>query len=177
MAQIISITSEGLQNTIRRLLPSQQGFGEDLQASNVILPVIDLTPTAEGSSVPDYLQQAWDFATSHVQVDNSSATVVNTAGFYKIDLVCVTAGTVASKTASLQLSDGFSSKIIWQLKTGATAGSQSNTVAEQEFIVFLRAGDTLSISSNAQDVIVDVSSRQLATVDGELVNPLGFSPQ
>ena len=51
MAQLISITSEALQATIRRLLPSQQGFGEDLQASNVITPVIDVTPTAEGLSL------------------------------------------------------------------------------------------------------------------------------
>ena len=52
MAQIINITSEALQATIRRLLPSQQGFGEDLQATNVVQPIIDLTPTAEGTVLP-----------------------------------------------------------------------------------------------------------------------------
>ena len=45
MAQLINLTSEALQATIRRLLPSQQGFGEDLQATNVVTPIIDLTPT------------------------------------------------------------------------------------------------------------------------------------
>ena len=49
MAQLISITSEALQATVRRLLPSQQGFGEDLQATTVVTPIIDLTPSAEGS--------------------------------------------------------------------------------------------------------------------------------
>ena len=58
MAQITQITSEALQATIRRLLPSQQGFGEDLQASNVITPIIDLTPTAEGSSLSENLSTA-----------------------------------------------------------------------------------------------------------------------
>ena len=41
------VTSEALQSTVRRLLPSQQGFGSDLEATNLIQPVIDLTPTAE----------------------------------------------------------------------------------------------------------------------------------
>ena len=42
MAEIIRITSEALQATIRRLLPSQTGFGDDLQATNLITPIIDL---------------------------------------------------------------------------------------------------------------------------------------
>ena len=50
--EITPITSEALQAVIRRLLPSQRGFGDDLQATNLITPIIDLTPTAEGSSIP-----------------------------------------------------------------------------------------------------------------------------
>ena len=38
MPQITPITSEALQAKIRQLLPSQIGFGEDLQAQNVIVP-------------------------------------------------------------------------------------------------------------------------------------------
>ena len=47
--EIITVNSEELQSTIRDLLPSQSGFGSELQASNVITPIIDLTATAEGS--------------------------------------------------------------------------------------------------------------------------------
>ena len=61
MAQITNVTSEALQATLRRLLPSQQGFGEDLQASNVITPVIDLTASAEGSALPIELSTALAF--------------------------------------------------------------------------------------------------------------------
>ena len=46
---ISSVTSEALQLKLRQLLPSQQGFGTDLTASNTIVPVIDLTAAAEGS--------------------------------------------------------------------------------------------------------------------------------
>ena len=66
MSQIIRITSEALQATVRRLLPSQQGFGEDLQASNVITPVIDLTPTAEGSQLPIDFARALGLSLIHI---------------------------------------------------------------------------------------------------------------
>ena len=49
MAEITSVTSEALQRKVRELLPSQRGFGEDLQAQNVIVPIVDLTRSAEGS--------------------------------------------------------------------------------------------------------------------------------
>ena len=82
MSQIISITSEALQATVRRLLPSQQGFGEDLQASNVILPVIDLTPTAEGSQLPNDLARSLNFggATEYAAF-GAAATLMNTPPF------------------------------------------------------------------------------------------------
>ena len=85
MAQIIRITSEALQATIRRLLPSQQGFGEDLQASNVIQPIIDLTPSAEGSETRQDLQSALAFGSVTLfQVFNGSSTVINTPGFFRV---------------------------------------------------------------------------------------------
>ena len=58
MAQIIPIVPESLQKKIRDLLPSQQGFGEDLQASNVILPILDVTSAASGADVGQNLQTA-----------------------------------------------------------------------------------------------------------------------
>ena len=58
MPQIIDITSEAIQATIRRLLPSQKGFGVDMQASNVITPIIDVTRTADGTQLPAELQYA-----------------------------------------------------------------------------------------------------------------------
>ena len=61
MAEIVPVVSEALEAQIRSLLPSQRGFGEDLQASNVIFPIIDLTPAAEGTTVPQYQQQAIAF--------------------------------------------------------------------------------------------------------------------
>ena len=85
MAQITSVTSESLQAKIRELLPSQQGFGEDLQAQNVIVPIVDLTAAAEGSDVPLYQQQAIAFGSQTAfDVSNTTTVIANTAGFYRI---------------------------------------------------------------------------------------------
>ncbi len=109
MSQIISITSEALQATIRRLLPSQQGFGEDLQASNVILPVIDLTPTAEGSALPTDLARALalDSQTSF-RVTNTSTSIVSTPGFHRVNGVSFL-GSDAGPRNRFQITDGLSS--------------------------------------------------------------------
>jgi hypothetical protein len=65
---ISTVTSEALQLKLRQLLPSQQGFGTDLSASDTIIPIIDLTAAAEGSDVPEFLQRAWDSSTDYDQV-------------------------------------------------------------------------------------------------------------
>ena len=55
------INSQELEDKIRQLLPSQGGAGAgfDLSASTQIVPVIDLTESAEGSNVREDLQTAF----------------------------------------------------------------------------------------------------------------------
>lgn len=177
MAQIINITSEALQATIRRLLPSQQGFGEDLQATNVVTPIIDLTPTAEGSAVGQNLQTALAFGSQTTfNVRNTTTSIASTAGFYR--LVCgiaVYTQSAAAESAILQMSDGSTTKNVWGLDYASFL--TSNTAAEKlDLTVFLRSGDSLSwvVSSLMQ---VRGSIRQIADVNGVLVNPVGFTPQ
>ena len=82
MSEVIRVTSEALQSTIRDLLPSQNGFGDDLMASNVIIPTIDLTASAEGSSLPLELNNALAFdSQTSFQVTSGSTTIINTTGF------------------------------------------------------------------------------------------------
>ena len=72
MAEIVPVVSEALEAQVRDLLPSQRGFTEDLQASNVITPIIDLTNAAEGTTTPEILQTAMAYGS------NTSFTVQNT---------------------------------------------------------------------------------------------------
>ena len=178
MAQIINITSEALQATIRRLLPSQQGFGEDLQATNVVTPIIDLTPTAEGSSLPIELQTALAFGSQTAfGAKNSTALITNTAGFHRVTAVAVSGSTSsADGLARLQMSDGLSTKDVWQLELDTD--NQPNAVSEQiDLVFFLDSGHSLSAISNSDETVVKGSVRQIANINGELVNPSGFNPQ
>ena len=97
MPQLITITSEAIQAQIRRLLPSQQGFGIDMEASSVITPVIDITPAAEGSQLPPYLQQAYSYdSTVTIAAREAVETFDVGPGFWRIN---VTSTLQASNTA------------------------------------------------------------------------------
>ena len=178
MAQITSVTSEALQAEIRRLLPSQQGFGEDLQASNVITPIIDLTSAAEGSSVGQNLQTALAFGsqTEFARRSSGSTTIINTAGFFQITgFVSIVRGS-ADNTAKIQLNDGSTTKDIYVAEING--GSQTTTISENvNLVVFLRSTDSCLVNTNSAGAFIAGSTRQIADVNGVLVNPVGFTPQ
>ena len=186
MASIIpelsAVQSEALQSQIRSLLPSQQGFGTDLLAQNVIVPIIDLTDAAEGSSVGENLQTAWDFSTGHNTVNTTTPTnIISNAGFWKIDFtVNVQAATSAATTQTtvIDIFDGASRKVIWQFnrRKNSSEPSESATL-EESFVVFLRAGDILQAKTQGTDFYMNIWYRQIADINGSLVTPLGFNPQ
>jgi hypothetical protein len=169
MSQIIRITSEALQATIRRLLPSQQGFGEDLQASNVIMPVIDLTPTAEGSILRSDLQTALDFNITVTEVAGASTgTITATPGFYYISHAVEFGGTGAG-ACDFKLSDGLTNRTIYRVIVGNTV-----PVGGVAPVIYVNSGETLTASTDAS-VGAFISSRQIADINGNLVNPQGFT--
>ena len=176
MPELISITSEALQATIRRLLPSQQGFGQDLQATNLITPIIDLTPTAEGSVLPGYLQTAFAFGgLTNVSVTNTTTTITGTPGFYRVF------GTVDYRTFStgsaaegrIFVSNGLGTKDI--VRNEFLIGNSSTANQQFDFNVFLRAGDSLQVTSPNVDVIYNLHASQIASVTGDLIPPSGFT--
>jgi len=178
MAQIIPIVSEALQATIRRLLPSQNGFGEDLQAQNVIVPIIDLTPTAEGSALDNDLQKAFAFGDiTNFLISASTVVIANTPGFYRIFCsVNVRGSASVANSFEFNLSNGLSNKTLWESKvqTGGTDVIASNVL---DFVVFLAAGDSISGTSSGASSKVNGSVQQIADVNGVLSNPSGFNPQ
>ena len=178
MAQIIRITSEALQATIRRLLPSQQGFGEDLQASNVIQPIIDLTPSAEGSVLPYELQtcQAFGSQTAY-NLGNTSSTLVNTPGFYAIrGTWAIVGNTAAFQNIEFKLNDGASTKTIYNYRKLTGSSVSEFLTGDYSFVVFLQTGESLEVTVSA-NANTTGSSRQIADVAGNLVNPAGYQPQ
>jgi hypothetical protein len=176
MAQIREITSEALQSVFRRLLPSQAGFGEDLQATNVITPVIDLTPSAEGSSLPISLQQALAHGSqTSFAVNNTTTTLTSNTGFFRIFGVgqTTTGGTYEAK---FQLTDGSTNVPVFDLD-GRNVGFNQAFMIPFDFIVFIATGESLLASSTTANAVLTGSFRQLADINGNLVNPSGFTAQ
>ena len=174
MAQITSVTSEALQARLRTLLPSQQGFGEDLQASNVILPIIDLTDTADGSSLGQNLQTALNLGgATAFSVANSSSTIANVAGFYRIVLTSVIyGGSSVNRSLGIDITDGTTTKRVWGALSNASiiVASPHDT----DVVVYINSGESIIAKSDTTFAFLDGSIRQIADVSGNLVNPVGF---
>lgn len=167
--EVITVNSEALQTQIRDLLPSQNGFGSELQASNVITPIIDLTSTAEGSGLPTYLQTAIAFGsqTSFLITNATGTTIVSSPGFYRIFGVATLRD---AGNCQFDMTDGLSTKSVWQ----APGDAGANLSVEFDFTVFLAPGESLTGTGSTADAILSGSSRQVATGDGTLVQPSGF---
>ena len=177
---ISTVTSEALQLKLRQLLPSQQGFGTDLSASDTIIPVIDLTAAAEGSDVPQMLQTALAFGSqTEFTADNNTVVLANSPGFYRIfgsTSIKVVASLPSINTNSFTMTDGATTKVVWaQNIVSGTTLTFINLL--YDFNVFLGAGESVSAVSNQAGNISQGSIRQIADVNGVLVNPSGFTPQ
>lgn len=175
MPEITTVTSERLQATIRRLLPSQRGFGTDLEAQNVIVPIVDLTATAEGSDLREDLQTAANLSgNTAFSVVETTTDIVTTPGFYRVlGGVSIRVDGSAFREARLQLSDGSTTKTIlgWNVQNGI-----NNEIVVQNFdiVCFLRTGDKIRVETDT-GCVIEGSTRQIADVNGNLVNPVGFS--
>jgi len=146
-------------------------------AQNVIVPVIDLTSAAEGTTTPQNLQTAIAFGSQTAFAARSSSVVVaNTTGFYRIfgtaNILSNASGVIEVR---FDMSDGLSTKVVWAIKTPAVTAHPF--ISDYDFVVFLAAGDSITAVSNDSDGLLNGSSRQIADVNGNLVNPSGFTPQ
>ena len=170
------VTSEALEKKFRDVFPAQGGaeLVQDLFASGVIQPVIDFSSVAEGSVLAENLQTAFDFATSHTTTQAGTTTIANTPGFWVLEINVTMDATGSNNSPHLSLSDGISSKVIWQIRSISSGTASAAAVTNDRIVVFLRSGDTLSATSNNTSNRIDVSTRQIADVSGNLVNPLGF---
>jgi hypothetical protein len=173
-----SVTSEALQLKLRQLLPSQQGFGTDLSASDTIIPIVDLTQAAEGSDVSETLQTAFSFG-SQTSFDflNSNGTIADVPGFYRIFGVSSVNGSgSAAVETEIAITDGSTSKAIFKNDLASGSTSEGHSVIF-DFTVFITVGESVTASSSNSDANLTVTVRQVADSNGTLVQPAGFSPQ
>jgi hypothetical protein len=166
--EIITVNSEALQTQIRELLPSQSGFGSELQASNVITPIIDLTAAAEGSGLSADLQRAQAFGSqTSFNITNTTTTLANSPGFWQIqgNLFINAAG-----TTSFNITDGLSTKLLYNYVVASGANGENIPFS---YVIWLAAGESVNFTVNSTAVAYG-SYRQIADSQGSLVQPSGY---
>ena len=171
---------EAIEEDLNSNFPSQGQGNPPLyySLSEVVVPTYSINDVAEGTSLPETLQQAWDFSTGHNTESSAGSTnIITTPGFWLIQLNTdgTGFGSGSDRFATISMTDGVSTKnIIRQPIQPDNPNNLASNNYFQTFVVFVRSGDTVTHSATA-GVLTVASYRQIATVNGELVNPLGFS--
>ena len=168
---------EAIEEDLNSNFPSQGQGNPPLyySLSEVVVPTYSINQVTEGSGLPENLQTAWDFATGHTSTSNTTSTIITTTGFWKVDLAVTLNQPAGASEAKVFLDSGITTKVIWEINTQGTGTSSQYGVNQDQFVVFLRSGDSLKASTSNADVKLDTVYRQIADINGNLVNPLGFS--
>ncbi len=172
MGQEFIIKSQKLEDKVNQLLPSQGGFqaGVDLSASTTVIPIVDLTETAEGSEVRQDLQTAISFSNAtEFNISNATTTIITTTGYYRIfgGITCLW-NSSSSEAFNVYISDGASNKIIYGL--GKPTSTADTFIDSFDEIIFLKAGDSVLVECSANTRFRG-STRQIADISGNLVDP------
>lgn len=171
MGQEFVIKSQALEDKINQLLPSQGGYepGVDLSASTTVIPIVDLTESAEGSGLRQDLQLAMSLTSaSAFDLNNGTSTIINTTGYYRITgAIIMKDDTSTLQNVSINLTDGTTTKKIYGTTSLATGGIVS---FDFDKVVFLEAGDSCTVTTTASARFIG-STRQIADINGNLVNP------
>jgi len=173
MAQEFTINSSTIEQKINQLLPSQggNGAGIDFSASTMVIPIVDLTESAEGSQIRQDLQTALSLTTANVfNVRNTTTTLIQTTGYWRVfGNSCIASSTTTTISNQIQITDGITTKEIYEHRMVPTTSVLVNTVPF-DFNVFLEAGDSLVFVSGATTAILSGSVRQLANITGGLTD-------
>lgn len=167
MAQEFIIKSQQIEDKINQLLPSQGGFqaGVDFSASTMVIPIVDLTESAEGSNLRQDLQTSLSLnsCTAH-DVQNTTSTLVNTTGYYRVNGVMRLYG---AGSGFFAVTDGFTTKTLMSF-IGIAGATENKQI---DFNVFLEAGDSLTCGTSSTSQRFLGTTRQIADISGNLINP------
>tara|TARA_Y100001972_G_C7644413_1_gene323767 strand:+ start:224 stop:745 length:522 start_codon:yes stop_codon:yes gene_type:complete len=172
LGQEFIIKSQNLEDKVNQLLPSQGGFqaGVDLSASTTIIPIVDLTESAEGSILRQDLQTAIGLNSTVFSISNSTnTTIINTTGYYRI-IGNISLQRVASTTAcEINITDGTTTKILLDGRIGVLETAVGvNTPISFDFVCKINAGETLRGTAAGSFLRLQGSATQIADINGNL---------
>ena len=164
----------------RQDFPAQAGEGitSDLNYSDTIVPVVDMTSAAGEGTLPQMLQTARDFAQGSLSINSTGfQTAISTPGFWFVDVnyVGFVASTAGGNNRLVITDSSGTNKVVWLLNNSTTATGSNESFTDEQFVVFLRAGDSLRGSVYNAAGRLNLVYRQIADVNGNLINPLDFT--
>ncbi len=167
------INSQELQSKVDKLLPSQGGAGAgfDLSASTQIIPIIDLTESAEGSNVREDLQTSSNFATQNTECVNADSLITNTTGYFQLHFAYNVNTSGSNNFVRIYIDDGTTEKDIFKQRA-YTSGTSGSIGSNGSIVAFISAGKELRVQSNNTSSAITVSSHQIADISGNLTSPI-----
>jgi hypothetical protein len=174
----VPFVSESFQRAYRNRFPSQTSSGRDLHVSDVVIPVVDFTPSASGTSLPESLRFCRNLNTINTYSSGTTGFVdiVTTPGFWGIDIQIGVAD--AGGDVSIFLYDGVTRTNINSLAFVNVSGTAQ--LFKDQMITYVPAGYTgqwqvtLDTGSTLEAYVYNTP---LADVNGTLLDPYGYDPQ
>ena len=162
MTQQFRIDSESLRDKVNSLLPSQNrgSIGVDLTGSTTIIPIVDLTETAQGSNLRQDLQTSFGINSTFNLVSGTTTTIINTTGYYRL-LGNYRSTATTTNVGTISIQDGTTTTNIARF-----ASNISGSLEDFDFIIFLKAGTfcVCAVNANAR---INVVHRLIADRDWE----------
>jgi hypothetical protein len=163
--------SENFQRSFRNAFPSQVSSGRDLHVSDVVVPVVDFTPTTATTSLPFNLLTSINGNTQHFSITTTSLTTITSdTGFFKVE-----SNLEANSGGFFQyyFDDGGTTTAV---KTVTCAPNQSVITTDFMFIktgIIFKTLQSFGGGSGALSVTIT----SIADVNGQLTQPNGYNPQ
>ena len=167
----VPFVSEEFQRAYRNTFQGQVNSGRDLHVSDVVIPIVDFTPTTSGTSIPFDLLSSLNLNTSKFTITSGvDTTIINTAGFYRCNF-------------NFQGSSSASGTIAFTDDGGTTRTEvelmETNNTIEYTRFIYNKVGFTtlFATSSVTGTNPVTVSVTPVPDVNGNLLQPNGYDPQ
>lgn len=170
----IPFVDENFQRSFRNTFPSQTSTGRDLHVSDVVIPVVDFTPTASGTSLPSYMQLARNGNTKTFAFNSAGTSTLTgvTPGFWSLDIDCKSTG---QTLIQFFLNSGATNFTFMNIN-GITSAT---LMQDRDITIFIPVGFGLQRFSSVTSgsLQCDVSATPIADVNGNLINPYNYDPQ
>ena len=175
MAQEFTIKSDAIENKIEQLLPSQGGFGAgvDFSASTMVVPIVDLTETAEGSALRQDLQSCFSLTSSTAfSVISTTSTLINTTGYFRIFGTSYLQSRTTDVSNVIEITDGTTTKALFNHSLAGTSVNL-NSSQNYDFLALIKAGESITATATGSANLARIQgvTRQIADLAKNLIDP------